>query len=98
MTTKSRVSLLALALCVGLLLNACQDTKTRQENEQLKAQVSDLQKELGSMGNRVDEATKARDDLMKQNVALQEENNRLKGKHGGARPTKSRRRRRRSAA
>ena len=95
--TKYHVTFLAFALAAALSLTACQDTKARQENEQLKTQVSELQKQLGEMGNRVDEATKARDDLMKQNAVLREENNRLKGRRGGKKAPKSRRGRRRTS-
>jgi regulator of replication initiation timing len=95
--TKFRAGLLVLALCSALPLCACQDTKTRQENQQLKAQVADLQKQLGGMGNRVEEVTADRDQLMKENAALKKENNRLKGKRRGARTTKSRKRHHRSA-
>jgi hypothetical protein len=37
---------LIVAVALGLSLTACQDTKVRQENEQLKAQVLELQKKL----------------------------------------------------
>jgi len=36
-------------------LIGCEDTKARQENEQLKAHVAELVKENGNLGNRVDE-------------------------------------------
>jgi len=72
-------------------LIGCQDTKVRQENNQLKAQVLELQKQLGEMGNRIDEATTARNDLMKQNDTLREENNRLKRRHIEKKPKKSKR-------
>jgi regulator of replication initiation timing len=91
------VGLLAFMMAFGLLLTGCQDTKAQQENEQLKTQVLDLQKQLGEMGNRVDEATKTRDDLMKQNAALREENLRLKGRRGRKKTPKSRRGHRRTS-
>jgi len=94
--TKFRVGLLALTLCSGLSLGACQDTKARQENVQLKAQVADLQKQLGEMGNRVDEATTAKNELMKENADLKQENDRLKARHGGAKKAKSKRHHRRT--
>jgi regulator of replication initiation timing len=89
--TKFRAGLLALALCSTLSLGACQDTKARQENAQLKAQVADLQKQLGGMGNRVEEVTADRDQLMKENAALKKENDRLKARRGGTRKAKSKR-------
>jgi regulator of replication initiation timing len=67
------------ALC-AVLFGGCQDKKTVQENAQLKTQVLGLQKQLGDMGNQIQELTKARDDLTKQNAALSAENNRLKGR------------------
>ena len=65
---------LALALALGLPLIACQDTKARQENEQMKARVSELEKENAELANRVD-------GLTKQNATLGEENDRLKAKN-----------------
>jgi FtsZ-binding cell division protein ZapB len=53
-----------------LPLTACKDTKTLQENEQLKAKVAELQKENGQMGNDLETATAARDALTKENEAL----------------------------
>ena len=93
-----RYSLIAptVALCASFLLGGCQDKKAAQENVQLKAQVLDLQKQLGYMGNRVEELTRARDDLTEQNAALTVQINRLKGKRG-TRPAKSKKRRNRVA-
>ncbi len=51
-------------------LTACKDTKTLQENEQLKAQVADLQKQNGQMGNDLETVTAARDALANENAAL----------------------------
>jgi regulator of replication initiation timing len=87
--TKFRAGLLALTLCSALSLGACQDTKARQENVLLKAQVADLQKQLGGMGNRVDEATMAKNELVKENAELKRENDRLKARHGGTKKAKS---------
>ncbi len=89
--------LFLLALAAAWSLTACQDSKARQENDQLKAHVLDLQKQLGEMGNRVDQASQARDQLVKENAALQQENNRLKGRSGKKKSSKSRRRRRANA-
>ena len=84
------------ALCASFLVGGCQNKKAAQENVQLKAQVLDLQKQLGDMGNRVEELTSARDDLTKQNAALTVQINRLKGKRG-TRSAKSKKRRNRAA-
>jgi len=61
---------LVLALVLSLFLTACKDTKTLQENEQLKSQVAQLQKENGQLGNDLETVTAARDALAKENVAL----------------------------
>ncbi|HVB55073.1 MAG TPA: hypothetical protein VNE63_01400 [Candidatus Acidoferrales bacterium] len=89
--SKYTVALLAFVLSTALGLTACQDTRARQENEQLKSQVLDLQKQLGEMGNRLDEMTKARDDLIKQDAALREERNHPKSRHATTRRAKSKR-------
>src|SRR5487761_700017 len=94
--TKFRAGLLALALCAGLSLGACQYAKMQQESQQLKAQVVDLQKQLGEMGNRVDEATTAKNELTKENAELKQENDRLKARHSGTRKAKSKRHHRRA--
>jgi hypothetical protein len=83
----------ALAVALGLLLTACQDARARKENEQLKSQLLQLRKDLGDMGNRVDEATTARDRLTKENIALKDENKRLKTRHPGTKSPGSKRRR-----
>ena len=64
---------LLLVLALGLSLIGCQDTQTRQENEQLKAHVAELVKENGNLGNRVDELTQ-------ENATLKQENEQLKQK------------------
>jgi len=81
----------ALAVTLALSLAACQDTKARQENEQLKAQVLQLQKDAGDLGNRIDVLTK-------ENTELKAENERLKTKHPAKKSTKSKRRRSKSKA
>jgi outer membrane murein-binding lipoprotein Lpp len=59
----------ALGLCVA----GCNNSKTVQENQQLKTQVAELQKENGQLGNDVETLTAARDELTKENGALQSE-------------------------
>ena len=63
-------AVLAVTLALGLTLAACQDTKTRNENEQLKDEVANLQSQICDMRNSINEATKTKDDLTKQNAAL----------------------------
>ena len=58
---------------LSLPLAACKDTKTLQENEQLKAHVAELQKENGELGNNLETVTAARDALTKENAALKAE-------------------------
>jgi len=70
MRKNTMVSLL-FALTLVMPLIGCEDTKARQENEQLKAQVAGLVKESADLGNRVDELTQ-------ENAALKQENKQLK--------------------
>jgi FtsZ-binding cell division protein ZapB len=70
MTRKNTLATLAAAVLLSLSLTACKDTKTLQENEQLKAQVTDLQKENGQLGNNLQTVTAARDALAKENEVL----------------------------
>jgi hypothetical protein len=70
MTYKSTWAGLAMAVVLSLSLTACKDTKTLQENEQLKAKVADLQRENGQLGNNLETVTADRDALMKENAAL----------------------------
>ena len=70
MTHKSTWAGLAMAVVLSLSLTACKDTKTLQENEQLKAKVADLQRENGQLGNNLETVTADRDALMKENAAL----------------------------
>jgi cell division protein FtsB len=67
---KNTVVSLLLGVAV-LLLIGCEDTKARQENEQLKVHVAELVKENGNLGNRVDELTQ-------ENATLKQENEQLK--------------------
>ena len=70
MTRKSTLASLVVAVVLSLCLTACKDTKALQENEQLKAQVADLQKQNGEMGNNLETVTAARDALAQENEAL----------------------------
>jgi cell division protein FtsB len=70
MTRKSTLASLIVAVALCLSLTACKDTKTLQENEQLKAQVADLQKQNGEMGNNLETVTAARDALTRENETL----------------------------
>ena len=57
-------SSLVVAAALALSLTACQDplgSKAKQDNEQLKGQVSTLQKENTDLKGRVDELTTTRD-------------------------------------
>jgi hypothetical protein len=84
---------LAVAVALSLPLTACKDTKTLQENEQLKAQVAELQKENGQLGNDLGTMTAARDALTKENEALKAEVKALKSKHSGTKAASRRRHR-----
>ena len=78
MTRKNTWALLVLAAVLSLPLTGCKDTKTLQENEQLKAQVAELQKENGQVGNDLETMTAARDALTKENEKLKAEIKNLK--------------------
>jgi cell division protein FtsB len=80
MTRKSTLASLVVAIGLSLALTACKDTKTLQENEQLKAQVADLQKQNGEMGNNLETVTAARDQLTQENEALKAQIKAMKGK------------------
>ena len=79
---KKTLAGLGLMFTLGLLLVACQDTKAREENEQLKAHVLQLQKDSGDLGNRIDVLTK-------ENTELKAEIERLKKKRPVKRSSKS---------
>jgi peptidoglycan hydrolase CwlO-like protein len=78
MTRKNTWALLVLAAALSLPLTGCKDTKTLQENEQLKAHVAELQKENGQVGNDLETMTAARDALTKENEKLKAEIKNLK--------------------
>jgi outer membrane murein-binding lipoprotein Lpp len=93
MTRKNTWVGLAVAVLLGLPLAACKDTKTLQENEQLKAQVAELQKENGQLGNDLETMTAARDTLAKENETLTAEVKARKTKRSGTKAASRRRRR-----
>ena len=90
MTRKNTWAGLAVAVLLSLPLAACKDTKTLQENEQLKTQVAELQKENGQLGNDLETMTAARDTLAKENETLKAQVKPRKTKHSAG----SRKRRR----
>ena len=93
MTRKNTWARLAVAVMLSLPLTACNDTKTQQENEQLKAHVAELQKENGQLGNDLETMTAARDALTKENEALKAEIKARKTKRSGAKAASRKRRR-----
>jgi cell division protein FtsB len=70
---RNMIASLMLAVVLSLSLAACQDTKARQENEQLKAHLSEMEKDNGDLQNRLDALTQ-------ENADLKQENERLKAK------------------
>jgi len=93
MTRKSTWTGLAVTILLGLPLAACKDTKTLEENEQLKAQVAELQKENGQLGNDLETVTAARDTLAKENETLKAEVRSRKTKRSGTKAASRKRRR-----
>ena len=93
MTRKNTWAGIAVVLLLSLPLAACKDTKTLQENEQLKTQVAELQKENGQLGNDLETMTAARDALAKENETLKAEAKPRKTKHSGTKAASRRRRR-----
>jgi outer membrane murein-binding lipoprotein Lpp len=92
MKRKNTLAIFAFAVVVSLSLTACKDTKTLQENEQLKAQVAELQKENGQTGNDLETVTADRDALKKENAALESQLNARKPKHSKKKVSKRKRR------
>jgi len=84
---------LAMAIALSLPLTACKDAKTLQENEQLKAQVAELQKENGQLGNDLETMKDTRDALTKENEKLKAEIKALKAKSSGKKAASRKRRR-----
>jgi peptidoglycan hydrolase CwlO-like protein len=93
MTRKNAWAILAMTAVLSLPLTACKDTKTLQENEQLKAQVAELQKENGQVGNDLETMTAARDALTKENDKLKAEIKALKTKSSEKKAARRKRRR-----
>ena len=93
MTRKNTWAGLAVAVLLSLPLAACKDTKTLQENEQLKAQVAELQKENGQVGNDLETMTAARDTLAQENEKLKAEIKARKTKHSGTKAASRKHRR-----
>lgn len=87
---------LVVAGALSLPLTACKDTKTLQENEQLKAQVAELQKENGQVGNDLETMTADRDTLTKENEQLKAEVAAMKAKRSGTKNSSRRHRRKAS--
>jgi hypothetical protein len=93
MTCKNTGVRLAVAVMLSLSLTACQDPKTLQEREQLKAQVVELQRENGQLGSHLETVTAARDALTKENQALKAEIKARKTKRSGTKASSRKRRR-----
>jgi len=93
MTRKNTWKLLTLATVLSLPLIGCKDTKTLQENEQLKAKVAELQKENGQVGNDLETMTAARDALTQENEKLKAEIKSLKTRSSGKRASSRKHRR-----
>ena len=94
MTGQKAWAKFAVAVMLSLSLAGCKDTKTLQENEQLKAQVAELQKENGQLGNNLETVTAARDALARENEALKAEKKPRKAKRSGTKASSRKRRRR----
>jgi peptidoglycan hydrolase CwlO-like protein len=93
MTRKNTWALLVLAAALSLPLTGCKDTKTLEDNEQLKAQVAELEKENGQAGNDLETMTAARDALTKENEKLKAEIKNLKTRSSGKRASSRKHRR-----
>jgi FtsZ-binding cell division protein ZapB len=85
MMRKNTLAGVATAIVLSLSLAGCKDTKTLQENEQLKAQVAELQKENGQLGSNLETVTAARDALTKENEALKARKTSRSGKKSSSR-------------
>lgn len=81
MTRRNTWAIIAVGVVVSLSMAACKDTKTLQENQQLKGQVAQLQKENGQAVNDLEAMTADRDELKKENEQLKAEIKAMKPKH-----------------
>jgi hypothetical protein len=93
MTRKSTWASFVVAMVLSLSLTACKDKKTLQENEQLKTQVADLQKQNGELGNNLETATAARDALTNENESLKTEIKAMNSKKSKKKPSSRKHRR-----
>ena len=93
MRRKNSWAALAVGVLLSLPLAACKDTKTLEENEQLKTHVAELQKENGQLGNDLETMTAARDTLATENETLKAELKARKTKRSGTKATSRKRRR-----
>jgi len=83
MTRSNTWAIIAVTMLLSLPLTACKDEKTLQENQQLKTQVAQLQKENGQAVNDLESMTAERDTLTKENEQLKAEIKTLKAKKSG---------------
>ena len=79
---KNTIASLVMAVSLGLTMAACEDAKARQENEQLKAHVAEIEKQNTDLSGQVDALTT-------QNAALKTENEQLKARHAPAKKKKA---------
>ena len=80
MTRRNAWAIIAVGAVLSLSLAGCKDTKTLQENQELKGQLAQLQKENGQAVNDLESMTADRDALQKENEQLQTEIKALKAK------------------
>ena len=96
MTRKKTWAILVVAAALSLPLAACKDTQTLQQNEQLKTQVAELQKENTQSASDIAAMTASRDALTKENETLRAQLAARKSKHSGTKSTSRKHRRSRS--
>jgi FtsZ-binding cell division protein ZapB len=91
MTRRNAWTGLVAAVALSLCLTACKDTKTLQENEQLKTQIADLQKQNTQMSSDLQAAIAARDALQKENDSLKARQKPKKSKRSAKKSSRKRR-------